>query len=175
MDPFSEKCIEMHKIKYVSVEFICLSYSSITQQSNADLCLLNGLLSVSSVCWPLFAVLISLILFPCQGQFHSVWLFRCHILSFLIVRFLLWQVVGLSPNAQPGWSLHPIYNPRGRVAQLYPQVLGTHSHSLLRLAWTSVELFFSRHHNEYEICSNTVFIKIQIKQICNMVVHVLLH
>ena len=48
------------------------SYSTMTLLSNADLLHLNGLLPVSSVFWLLVAIPISLIRFPCQGQFHSV-------------------------------------------------------------------------------------------------------
>jgi hypothetical protein len=96
-----------------------ISSSSVALQSNADLRLLNGPLPV-----------------------HSR-LFRGHILGFLTVSFLQWQVICLSPNPQPGGPVHRIYNPRSRVAQLYPQALGTHFGRLLRPAWAAVGLFFS--------------------------------
>jgi hypothetical protein len=64
-------------------------------------------------------------------------------LGFLTVSFLQWQVVSLSSNPQPGGPFHRIYNPRGRVAQLYPQALGTLFGRLLRPAWAAVGLFFS--------------------------------
>jgi len=38
---------------------------------------------------------------------------------------------------------HCIYNPLGRVAQLYLQALGTHFSHILWPAWTAVGLFFS--------------------------------
>jgi hypothetical protein len=89
------------------------------------------------------AILNSLILFHCVGRFHSIWLFRGHILGFLTISFLHWQVVSLSPNPQPVGPVRRIYNPRGKVAQLYLQALGTHFVRLLRPAWASVGLFFS--------------------------------
>jgi hypothetical protein len=39
---------------------------------------------------------------------------------------------------------HCIYNPLGRVAQLFPQALGTHFSHLFWPAWTAVGLFFSQ-------------------------------
>jgi hypothetical protein len=98
------------------------SSSSVALQSNADLRLLNGPLPVHS---------------------YSIRLFRGHVLGFLTVSFLQWQVVSLSPNPQPGGPVHRIYNPRGMVAQLYPQTLGTHFGRLLRPAWAAVGLFFT--------------------------------
>ena len=66
-------------------------------------------------------------------------LFRAHSLGFLPVFFLIpWRVVGLSPNPQPGGSVHRIYNLRGRVAHLYLQAPGTHFDRLLRHAWAAV-------------------------------------
>jgi hypothetical protein len=65
-----------------------------------------------------------------QFRVHNSWL------------FLRWQV-DLSPNPQPGGSAHRIFNPRGRIAQLYPQAAGIHFSRLLRPAWAAVELFFT--------------------------------
>jgi hypothetical protein len=53
------------------------------------------------------------------------------------------QVVGLPPNPQPGGPVHRIYNPRGKVVQLYLQAPGTHFGRLLRSPWAAVGLFFS--------------------------------
>ena len=78
------------------------------------------------------------------GQFHSVWLFRAHNLRFQPA-FLPWRVVGLSPKPQPAGSVHRIYNPRGRVAQLYFQTPATHFGRLLRHAWAAVALFCGHH------------------------------
>jgi hypothetical protein len=77
---------------------------------------------------------------------------RGHILGFLMVSFLHWQVVSLSPNPQPGGPVRRIYKPRGRVAQLYPQALGTHFGRLLRPAWAAVGLFFSPGHHTGRLC-----------------------
>ena len=93
--------------------------------------------------WFQVALLMSLILFHCPGRFHSVWLFWRHNLGFLTVSFLQWQVVGLLPSPQPAGPVHFIYNPLGRVAQLYPQALGTHFSRLLQPAWAAVGLFCS--------------------------------
>ena len=128
-------------------------------QSTADLHLLNGFLPVSSV-FSLsfqFAILHLLIyvctqfhipsccpqlsfhnLFHCLGQFHSIWLFWGHNLDFLTVSCLWWQVFGLLPNPQPRGPVYHIYNPQGRVAQLYPRQRVTISvtfHNLHGLQW----------------------------------------
>jgi hypothetical protein len=88
-------------------------------------------------------LILPLILLHCLGRFHSIWLFRGHILGFLTISFLQWQFVSLSPNPQPGGPVRRIYNPRGRVAQLYPQALGNNFGRLLRPAWAAVGLLFS--------------------------------
>jgi hypothetical protein len=116
-----------------------LSQSALFFDLSFQLLILHFLMSVCTQ----FHILISLILLNCLGRFHSIRLFRGHILGFLTISFLQWQVVSLSPNPQPGGPVRRIYNPRGRVTQLYPQALGTHFGRLLRPAWAAVGLFFS--------------------------------
>jgi hypothetical protein len=60
---------------------------------------------------------------PSQS-FHSIRLFRGHILGFLAVSFLQWQVVSLSPNPQPGGPAHPIYKPPGQGGPAIPPGTG---------------------------------------------------
>ena len=72
---------------------------------------------------------------------HS--LFRGHNLGFLAVSLFTVTSCRLSPNLQPGRPFHRIYNPWGRVAQLYPQAPGTHFGRPLRPAWAAVGLLFS--------------------------------
>jgi len=115
------KCIKSSCLGSCSVSEYSSS-SSMVLQSNEDLRLPNGPLPVSSVHWPLpptcnFAFIsirlftILLILFHYLGQFHSVWLFRAHSLSFHFFFFLPWRFVGLSPNPQPAGTGYRIYNP----------------------------------------------------------------
>jgi hypothetical protein len=135
-------------------------------QSNADLCLLNRLLPGSSLVWPLFPVFNSastnislhivpqyenckllsshlITIFHCLGWVHLIWRFPGHIFRFLTDFFLLWQDVGLLPKPQPGGPVHHIWNPQGRVVQLYSQALGNHFSYILWSAWAAVGLFFS--------------------------------
>jgi hypothetical protein len=46
--------------------------------------------------------------------------------------------------------------PGDRVAQLYPQALGTHFSRLLRHAWVTVGLSFNAGHHMGEICNMPV-------------------
>jgi hypothetical protein len=51
------------------------------------------------------------------------------------------------PTPTPEDQAFVFVSPRGRVAQLYPQALGTHFSRLLRHAWVTVGLFlFPGHH-----------------------------
>jgi hypothetical protein len=50
-----------------------------------------------------------------------------------------------TPNLEDQASV--FMTPRDRVAQLYPQALGTHFSSLLRHAWVIVGLFFNPGHH----------------------------
>jgi hypothetical protein len=60
--------------------------------------------------------------------------------------FLRGSIVSPAPNPQPGGPGLRIYDPGDRVAQLYPQALGTHFCRLLRHAWVTVGLFFTPGH-----------------------------
>ena len=70
-------------------------------------------------------------------------------LGFLAVS--LFTVTGCRPVAQPpqpGGPVHSIYNPWGRVVQLYSQAPGTHFCCLLQPVWAPVGLFFPQSHGE---------------------------
>jgi hypothetical protein len=66
---------------------------------------------------------------------------------FLTITFLRDWIVSLAPNPQPGGPGLRIYDPWGRVAQLYPQALGTHFSRLLRHECVTVGLFFNPCHH----------------------------
>jgi hypothetical protein len=58
----------------------------------------------------------------------------------------------LAPRRAPnmGDQASVFMTPGGRVAQLYPQALGTHFSRLLRHAWVTVGLFFNPGHHAGE-------------------------
>jgi hypothetical protein len=59
---------------------------------------------------------------------------------------LLWGwIVSAAPNPQDQASV--FFTPGDRVAQLYPQALGTHFSRLLRHAWVTVGLSFNPGHH----------------------------
>jgi hypothetical protein len=68
-------------------------------------------------------------------------------LRFVTVTFLQGWIVSPAPNPQPGGPGLRIYDPGDRVAQLYPQVLGTHFSRLLRHSWVTVRPFFNLGHH----------------------------
>jgi hypothetical protein len=76
--------------------------------------------------------------FPCWG--------------FVTITFLHGWIVSPAPNHQPGGPGLRIYDPGDRVAQLYPQALGTHFSRLLRHAWVTVGLFFNPDHHTGQLC-----------------------
>jgi hypothetical protein len=57
----------------------------------------------------------------------------------------------LAPNLEDQVSV--FMTPGDRVAQLYPQVLGTHFSRLLRHAWVTVGLFFNPGHHTGRLLS----------------------
>jgi hypothetical protein len=65
--------------------------------------------------------------------------------GFATITFLQGWIVSPAPNPQPGGPGLRIYNPR--VAQLYPQALGTYFSRLLQHAWVTVGLFFNPGHH----------------------------
>jgi hypothetical protein len=73
--------------------------------------------------------------------------------------FLHGRVVSPTPNPHPAVPGLCIYIPQSRVAQLYPQVPGTHFSRLLRHAWVTVGRFlFPGHHT-----GNFTFIRCKYK------------
>jgi hypothetical protein len=92
-------------------------------QSSADLRLLNGLLPVISI--------------------KSIWLFRGHILGFLIVDFFQGGVAAPRPTPNLEDQVSIFISSGDWVAQLYPQAPSTLFSRLLRHAWATVRLFFS--------------------------------
>jgi hypothetical protein len=78
---------------------------------------------------------------PNSGPGLSFW-------GFVTITFLQRWIVSPAPNPQPGGPGLNIYDPqRDRVAQIYPQALGTHFSRLLRHAWVTVGLFFNPGHH----------------------------
>jgi hypothetical protein len=77
---------------------------------------------------------------PNSGPVLPLW-------GFVTITFLQGWIVGPAPNPQPGGPGLRIYDPGDRVAQLYPQALGTHFNCLLRHAWVTVGLFFNPGHH----------------------------
>jgi hypothetical protein len=69
------------------------------------------------------------------------------ILGYLNNKLLQGWIVRSAPNRQPGAPGLRIYDPGDRVAQLYPQALGTHFSRLLRHAWLTVGLFLNPGHH----------------------------
>jgi hypothetical protein len=67
--------------------------------------------------------------------------------GFLTITFLQGWIVSPAPNPQPGEPGLRINDPGYRVAQLYPQALGTHFSRLLRHAWVTVGLLFNPGHH----------------------------
>jgi hypothetical protein len=67
--------------------------------------------------------------------------------GFVTITFLRGWIVSPAPNPQPGGRGLRIYEPGDRVAQLYPQALGTHFSRLLRHEWVTVGLFFNPGHH----------------------------
>jgi hypothetical protein len=67
--------------------------------------------------------------------------------GFVTISFLQGWIVSTAPNPQPGGPGLRIYDPGDRVAQLYPQALGTHFSRILRHAWVTVRLFFNPGHH----------------------------
>jgi hypothetical protein len=69
--------------------------------------------------------------------------------GFATITFLQGRIVSPAPKPQPGYQASVFMAPGHRVAQLYPQALGTHFSRLLRHAWVTVGLFFHPcHHTE---------------------------
>jgi hypothetical protein len=77
---------------------------------------------------------------PNSGPDLPIW-------GFVTVTFLQGWVVSpaLNTNLEDQASL--FMTPEGRVAQLYPQALGTHFSRLLRHEWVTVGLFFNPGHH----------------------------
>jgi hypothetical protein len=67
--------------------------------------------------------------------------------GFGTITFLQGWIVRPAPNPQPGRPGLRIYDPGDRVAQLYPQVLGTHFSHLLLHAWVTAGLLFNPGHH----------------------------
>jgi hypothetical protein len=66
--------------------------------------------------------------------------------GFITITFLRGWIVSPVPNPQPG-GVSIFMIPGDRVAQLYPQALGTHFSRLLRHAWVTVGLLFNPGHH----------------------------
>jgi hypothetical protein len=67
--------------------------------------------------------------------------------GFLTITFLHGWTVSPAPNPQPGGPGPRIFDPRDRVAQLYPQALCTHFSRLLRHAWVTVGIYLNPGHH----------------------------
>jgi hypothetical protein len=65
--------------------------------------------------------------------------------------FLQGWIVSPAPNPQPGGPGLVFMTSRDRVAQLYPQALGTHFSRLLQQAWVTVGLFFNPGHHTGQV------------------------
>jgi hypothetical protein len=90
--------------------------------------------------------------------------------GFVTITFLQGWIVNQVPNPQPGGQGSVFMTPRDRVAQLYPQALGTHFSHLLWHAWVTVELFFNPgHHTGQNINIVYRFSKVHYVQIQNYV------
>jgi hypothetical protein len=67
--------------------------------------------------------------------------------GFVTITSLHGWIVSPAPNPQPGGPGSVLMILRDRVAQLYPQALGTYFSRLLRRAWVTVGLFFNPGHH----------------------------
>jgi hypothetical protein len=65
----------------------------------------------------------------------------------LTITFLQGWIVSPEPNPNLEDQASVLMTPRDRVAQLYPQALGTHFSCLLRHAYITVGLFFNPGHH----------------------------
>jgi hypothetical protein len=63
--------------------------------------------------------------------------------GFVTITFLQGWIVSPAPNPQPKGPGLRIYDPGDRVAQVYPQALGTHFSRLLRYTWVTEGLLFN--------------------------------
>jgi hypothetical protein len=63
--------------------------------------------------------------------------------GFVTITFLRGCIVSPAPNPNLEDQASVFMTPGDRVAQLYPQALGTHFNRLLRHAWVTVGLFFN--------------------------------
>jgi hypothetical protein len=78
--------------------------------------------------------------------------------GFVTITFLLGCIVSPRPTPNLEDQVSVFMTPGDRVAQLYPQVLGTHFSRFLRRAWVTVGLFFNPGHYTGGIYSSCLLI-----------------
>jgi hypothetical protein len=66
--------------------------------------------------------------------------------GFVTINFSRGWIISPAPNLEDQASV--FMTPGDRVAQLYPQALGTYFSRLLRHAWVTVRLFFNPGHHK---------------------------
>jgi hypothetical protein len=71
--------------------------------------------------------------------------------GFVTITFLQGWIVSPRPTPNLEDQVSVFMTPGDRVAQLYPQALGTHFSRLLRHAWVTVGLFFNPDHTREDI------------------------
>jgi hypothetical protein len=84
---------------------------------------------------------------PNSGPVPTLFLHRGFCWGFVTITFLQGWIVSPAPNPKPGGPGIRIYDPGDRVAQLYPQALGTHFSRFLRHGWVTVGLSFNPGHH----------------------------